>query len=167
MPTTKKGGAKLSRSETVTVRLDPKLRYLAELASRKQRRTLSSFIEWVIEDSLKREYIHYENNDQNVATFFDAAGLLWDVNEVDRFLLLAKNFPDLLNHDEQVLWKLIREINTYDPQSKYVIEFYSSKNKQLNITLIRTCWQELKGVVNGSVSEAILKKAMYPADIPF
>ena len=38
----KAGGGKLSRSETVTVRLDPKLRYLAELAARIHRRTLSS-----------------------------------------------------------------------------------------------------------------------------
>ena len=43
--TAKGGGAKLSRSETVTVRLDPKLRYLAELGARSQRRTVSSFIE--------------------------------------------------------------------------------------------------------------------------
>jgi hypothetical protein len=44
----KGGGGKLSRSETVTVRLDPKLRYLAELAARLHRRTLSSYIEWAI-----------------------------------------------------------------------------------------------------------------------
>ena len=50
----KGGGSKLSRSETVTVRLDQKLRYLAELAARKYRRTLSSFIEWAIEDTFNR-----------------------------------------------------------------------------------------------------------------
>src|SRR6516165_4850387 len=50
----KGGGAKLVRSETVTVRLDPKLRYLGEIAARKQRRTVSSFIEWAIEDVLRR-----------------------------------------------------------------------------------------------------------------
>ena len=44
----KGGGGKLSRSETVTVRLDPKLRYLAELAARLHRRTLSSYVEWAI-----------------------------------------------------------------------------------------------------------------------
>src|SRR5688572_20503606 len=48
----RKGGAKLNRSETVTVRLDPKLNYLCELAARAQRRTKSSFIEWAIADSL-------------------------------------------------------------------------------------------------------------------
>jgi len=47
------GGGKLNRSETVTIRLDPKLRYLTELAARQQRRTLSSFIEWAIDSALK------------------------------------------------------------------------------------------------------------------
>ena len=51
------GGGKLARSETVTVRLAPKLRYLAELAARKQRRTLSSFIEWAIEETLETESV--------------------------------------------------------------------------------------------------------------
>jgi predicted HicB family RNase H-like nuclease len=40
------------RSEVVTVRVDPKLKYLAELAARKQRRSLSRYVEWVIRQSL-------------------------------------------------------------------------------------------------------------------
>ena len=51
----KGGGGKLARSETVTVRLDPKLRYLAELAARLHRCTLSSYIEWAINASLDNE----------------------------------------------------------------------------------------------------------------
>lgn len=105
------GGGKLSRSETVTVRLDPKLRYLAELAARKQRRTLSSFIEWAIEDALVHVKI-YEgsgfNGDVDISVGADAA-TLWDVDEADRFAKLAVRYPDLLTHEEQVLWKLIKE----------------------------------------------------------
>ena len=58
----RKGGSKLARSETVTVRLDPKLRYLAELAARKQRRSLSSYIEWAVEDSLSRVPLREDMN---------------------------------------------------------------------------------------------------------
>jgi len=72
----KSGGGKLSRSETVTVRLDPKLRYLAELAARKQRRTVSSFIEWAIEDALKRVSISEDQNSER--TIHDEALTLWD-----------------------------------------------------------------------------------------
>lgn len=107
----KTGGGKLTRSETVTVRLDPKLRYLAELAARKQRRTLSSFIEWAIQDSLDRVKI-YEgtgyNGDIDVYIGVEAA-ILWDVDDSDRFAKLAVRYPDLLTHEEQILWKLIKE----------------------------------------------------------
>lgn len=107
----KSGGGKLTRSETVTVRLDPKLRYLAELAARKQRRTLSSFIEWAIQDSLDRVRI-YEGNGYNgdVDVYVGAeAAILWDVDDSDRFAKLAVRYPDLLTHEEQILWKLIKE----------------------------------------------------------
>jgi len=107
----KSGGGKLTRSETVTVRLDPKLRYLAELAARKQRRTLSSFIEWAIQDSLDRVKI-YEGNGYNgdVDVYVGAeAAILWDVDDSDRFAKLAVRYPDLLTHEEQILWKLIKE----------------------------------------------------------
>lgn len=106
----KAGGGKLARSETVTVRLDPKLRYLAELAALKQRRTVSSFIEWAIEYTLSRECIEESGygNDRGT-TFFDVASKLWDVDDADRFVKLALNYPDLLTHEEQKRWKLIRE----------------------------------------------------------
>lgn len=101
----RRGGGKLARSETVTVRLDPKLRYLAELAARKQRRTLSSYIEWAIEDSLDRTQL-YGNDNVSLA---DESAILWDVDDADRFVKLALRHPDLLTHEEQVRWKLIRE----------------------------------------------------------
>jgi len=110
----KGGGGKLSRSETVTVRLDPKLRYLAELAARKHRRTLSSYIEWTIEESLGRAHL-YANGDTSLA---DEAGDLWDVDDADRFAKLALRHPDLLTHEEQVRWKLIRE-NGYLWRGRY------------------------------------------------
>lgn len=104
----KSGGGKLSRSETVTVRLDPKLRYLAELAALKQRRTVSSFIEWAIEDSLARVVLR-ENSHSDSVSVADAAHSLWDVDDADRFAKLALHYPELLTHEEQKRWKVIRE----------------------------------------------------------
>lgn len=103
-PRKKGGGGKLSRSETVTVRLDPKLRFAAELAARKHRRTLSSFIEWAVEESVKNVSL-----DGLKATAYSAIDLAWDVDESDKFVKMALYYPNLLTHDEEVLWKLIRE----------------------------------------------------------
>lgn len=107
----KSGGGKLSRSETVTVRLDPKLRYLAELAARKQRRTLSSFIEWAIEDVMNSVAIYEGNGQYNEESrsIGDEAEFLWDVDDSDRFAKLAIRYPELLTHEEQIIWKLIKE----------------------------------------------------------
>lgn len=110
----KGGGGKLSRSETVTVRLDPKLRYLAELAARKHRRTVSSYVEWAVEESLLRVYLREERNNgtgdsQQPTSIGAMADSLWDIDEADRLAKLAMQFPELLTHEEQVLWKLVRE----------------------------------------------------------
>ena len=105
----KGGGGKLSRSETVTVRLDPKLRYLAELAARLHRRTLSSYIEWAIEGSLDNNVLKVDPSDGRGPSIKDEAEYLWDVDDADRFAKLALRYPHLLTHEEQVRWKLIRE----------------------------------------------------------
>ena len=91
-------GGKLTRSETVTVRLDPKLRYLAELAALKHRRTLSSFVEWAIEDSLQRVKLREGTgyNSDTGTTVSDDAESLWDVDDADRFAKLALKYPELL-----------------------------------------------------------------------
>jgi hypothetical protein len=90
----------------ITIRLDPRLKYLAELAARRQRRPLSSYVEWAIEQSLNHVHPSYRFDK---TSFADVASLLWDVDEADRFARLALEYPELLNHEEQVLWKLIRE----------------------------------------------------------
>ncbi len=103
----KGGGGKLSRTETVTVRLDPKLRYLAELAARLHRRTLSSYVEWSIKVALDTEDL---NSDGGIRrTIGNEAEYLWDVDDADRFAKLALRYPHLLTHEEQVKWKSIRE----------------------------------------------------------
>src|SRR5262245_57970471 len=92
------GGSKLNRTETVTIRLDPKLRYLTELAARKQRRTVSSFIEWAIEQALS----HVELDDKTHDTVTHAAEALWHTDEPYRLTKLGLSYPDLLTYDEQL-----------------------------------------------------------------
>lgn len=108
----KGGGGKLSRTETVTVRLDPKLRYLTELAARKHNRTLSSYIEWTLKTALESEQVRPVDTPAHAAapeTIGTEAEYLWDVDEADRFAKLALRYPHLLTYDEQVRWKLIKE----------------------------------------------------------
>ncbi len=157
-----KGGARLQRSETVTVRLDPKLRYLAELGARKQRRTLSSFIEWAIEQSLQQVVVE-EGWDQHTKKTYQlslahSASDLWDVGEEERFIKLATHYPDLLTHDEQVLWKLIRE-NGYLWRGDYNFQgqwTWPLTMTALYIPRLREYWEVFRQVAAGDADASVL-----------
>ena len=145
MSAKKAGGGKLTRSETVTVRLDPKLRYLAELCARKHRRTLSSFIEWAIDETLKREEVWGGN------TFEKKAEELWDVREANRVLILAFDYPYLMTHEEQVLttnifehegiWLEIHKDDIDPPQPRSI--------EAINMRFIHAHWEDFKAVAKG------------------
>ena len=86
------GGGKLNRTEVVTLRLDPKLRYITDLAARSQRRTTSGFIEWAIEIALKDVGV-FSKSATDTVSLADIKDDLWDVDKADRFLKLATGFP--------------------------------------------------------------------------
>jgi hypothetical protein len=166
---TRKSGSRLNRSKTVTVRLNPKLHYLAELAARQQRRTLSSFIEWAIEESLQhvtieeRWHLATRTADQRI-TVADIAREVWEVDEIDRFFKLVLRYPHLLTHEEQVLWKLIRE-------NAYLWYGFSDLEAPATVTLsdvsavadlLRPHWEAFKQVAAGEADESILPQG--PAD---
>ena len=154
------GGGKLSRSETVTVRLDPKLRYSAEIAARKQRRTLSSFIEWAIQESLSTVNLVEEDGDdqdsyRRALSVWGATDYLWDVDQADRLVKLATHFPDLLTYEEQAIWKIINE-ETYLflPQPKGA--------QVLQKDLLRVIWDDLQAYANREISKEAFHEQIRP-----
>jgi hypothetical protein len=87
------------------------LNYLSALAARAQRRTKSSFIEWAVETALNAVSVPGTSQwgTEGLQSIDDLANQLWDVDEPDRLVALAFHAPILMTHEEQVLWKLIRE----------------------------------------------------------
>jgi len=175
-------GGKLARSEVVTVRLDPRLRYGVELAARKHRRTASSFIEWAIEGALKQVTIRDANLNQDQdqpITAHDVLTEVWDVYKTDRFVKLASNFPELLSHEEQVLWKLIRECGMFwrgnwKRRGDKEVWSWDAYESNLNYDLLREHWETFQKIADGEWSTDKLpswekERAVDPNDddIPF
>lgn len=157
----KRGGAKLSRSETVTVRLDPKLNYLCELAARAQRRTKSSFVEWAVAEALKAvdlpEASEYNSDFGGIrpTTVNEKASELWEVDEPDRLIALALIVPALLNHDEQIVWKLVRE-NGYFWRGKFNSMNEWTWEIQASAVIkdrLRDHWETIKAVAAGEFTK--------------
>ncbi|CCQ90391.1 hypothetical protein NITGR_280107 [Nitrospina gracilis 3/211] len=157
----KGGGGKLTRSEIVQVRLDPKLKFAAELAARKQRRTLSSFIEWVVDQAIKKEPLSIDP--QNHLTIFEAAESVWDLNDAIRFVLLARKLPSLLTYEEELIWKLICETQVYWRYSEYMedgIRIEDGDLAYMNLDVLKEEFDSFKKVISGDIDENQLHKIL-------
>ena len=158
------GGGKLNRSETVTVRLDPKLNYLCELAARAQRRTKSSFIEWAVAESLGSVILPDVQEQTNLddyrnVTLKERASQLWQVDEADRVIALALHAPGLLNHEEQMIWRIVRECgliwrgnyNKSDSEWSWTV-----REESLIHARLRENWETFVAVARGELQSSSL-----------
>jgi predicted DNA-binding protein len=87
-------GGKLTRSKTVTFRLNPKLRYGLDLAAINQRRTTSNFIEVAIERALADVFV-------GDIRLMDVVEKTWSAQESERLHRLAETWPELLTYEQQ------------------------------------------------------------------
>lgn len=136
-------GGKLNRGEIVQTRLNAKLRFAAEIMARLERRTVSSFIEQLIEQASKTYFIkdeesnswamklNYLDNDESSTkkklTIDRIIKALWTLHEPTRFVVFAKSCPDLLNEAEESLIKTIEETKYF--WTYYLIEANNSDKK--------------------------------------
>ena len=138
----RKAKAGVPRSEVFALRLDPKLKYLAEIAARKQRRSLANFVEWAIEEALKGVPLAEADINGNRPTVANMATQLWALNEPERLRNLATHYPELLSYDEQLVWRVINEHSAYDEATEEISRFV--REKIFDDKLIRACWPEIK-----------------------
>lgn len=159
------------RTEVFAMRLDPKLKYLAEIAARKQRRSLANFIEWSLEQALGAVKLveSEEFNGKYNRSVLDEANKLWDLEPSDRLIKLAENYPDLLNYEEQLIWKAIFDVSAYETHkdaegkthfTNYVLVLGTAGNQRADRDSVKECWPQLVGYADGSVSIEELKTAL-------
>jgi hypothetical protein len=141
------GGGKLTRSEQVSIRLDPKLRFAAELAASKERRTLSSFIEWAVERAVKEIPLVCREGQWQTADV--VTHNVWDLDEAYRFSLLGMHYPELLTYEDQKLWKFICEFGVYVPAIGLAARFINPEKKGAFLNLIQPFWEEIKACSAG------------------
>lgn len=72
--------------------------------------------------------------------------VLWNDDEIQRFAKLASRYPNLLNHEEQARWRLIRDTPAV------------WKDGELNLELLRGNWEKFIAVARGEADRQILPR---------
>lgn len=154
-------GGRLTRSDTVTIRLDPRLNYLCEIAARVQRRTKSSFIEAAIDEAVHRIPLEPRGNPQYTTTVGEDADRLWHVRAHERLIALAQIAPHLMTMDEQEIWAVICEYGFFW-RGKWVTEGFEEswswecEPAKLITERVADSWNKIVEVAQGKAETTIL-----------
>ncbi len=169
------GGGRLTRSETVTIRLDPRLNYLCEIAARVQRRTKSSFIEAVIDEAI-HNILLLPRDDPEGLTIGDQADDLWKIREHERLVGLVEIAPHLMTMREQEIWAVICEHGFFwrgkymqDPDTLDEAWTWQCSPDKLISKNVADSWDKIVEIAEGKAESDILPKyaARRPIEIPF
>jgi len=147
----KKSNKQTGRTETIGFRLEPKLRFAAEIAARRQRRSLSSFIEWAVDEAMENVVLDSESQ----VTVRQALKDIWDPDEADRFVRLAAKYPELLNHEEERLWKCIRSYqHVWMLREQYDKGLDVEKNpKEISLAVLQEHFEDFKLMAYGEYGD--------------
>jgi hypothetical protein len=126
------------RTEVFALRLDPKLKYMAELAARKQRRSLANYVEWALDTALRETII----DDKTGSKVWEEAEALWDISEHGRFFRLMEAHPELMSYDEQKILYSIKNYAVDDPNWGVTLRYCTEKGKLLKRQIIDS-WKEI------------------------
>ena len=98
---------------SITIRVTPRTKFVIDLLTRTQNRSVTAFFEDLVEQAEQREFGY---DDAGIAADGTSGiirksliDVLWDVDDLCRLVNLASIAPRFMNYEEQVLWRVIRD----------------------------------------------------------
>ncbi|SDP40828.1 hypothetical protein SAMN04489798_5663 [Pseudomonas arsenicoxydans] len=136
------------KTETLTLRLDPKIKFLIEMVARKKRQSITGVIESAIEEYAKGikidAYLWDDEEKKNVeqeVTLLRLCNEIYSTDDSHRFGLLFYVAPQLMNHEEQRLKETV-----YASPVFWLDYPHSDDDKledDIDINKLRAHWEEL------------------------
>lgn len=93
------------KTETLTLRLDPKMKFAIELLARDQKRTLAGVIEWAVQKALNGQEVTTGTGKGTLQQLVDR---VWSPDDLERIIYLGAYAEHLLNHEESCQWQVIK-----------------------------------------------------------
>ncbi|CAH0138213.1 hypothetical protein [Stenotrophomonas lactitubi] len=142
----KKKAPATTKTDALSIRIDPRLRYGLELLSRVQRRSVTGVVEWAIENALRTERV--DPLEEYSSTFAQAVTATWSPNEPERLEKLASKFPELMTYEESRLWRVLIETTE-------LLDTFS-KRKELDMLLVNREWEKIKPLLLEAADQPVL-----------
>jgi hypothetical protein len=143
-----------------SMKISPRLKYLAGIAARAEGKTLSNYVEAALERSFQSVRITDDQegtNSNKVAgkTLADLADALYTGSEADRFLTLLRTAPWLFSDGESRLMLILQHSDYYYPQLNRGHRVWHSEH-------IREHWLMLAAIRDGEADIDLLPVEAQP-----
>jgi hypothetical protein len=122
----------------VSIRLNPRLKFGADLAARAQHNSLSGFAEWAIAKALRE--VTTPDKAGNDCSIEDVTNRTYSIYRADRLLLLA-DYPSLLTYEEEAMLS-----------TAFRCEGLKGKQGKLKASLLEESWDLIEAVAAGKRS---------------
>lgn len=138
---------------SVSLRIDPRIKYGIDLAARIQKRTVTGVVEWAVEkaladidmpqSALQEQDSKVDGND--LASRLDET--LWSTNEGVRLVLLASRYPSLLTYDEAIIWESMKLSPPFWKSLPKSAED-CTPGENLRLEVVSECWDRFVELVS-------------------
>lgn len=95
------------KTEVLSIRIDPRVKYGLELLSRLQRRSTTGVVEWAIQSAFQSEIFEPANEYRGETRLEEVMDELWHINDIERIVALALRKEQLLTYEESRIWKVL------------------------------------------------------------
>lgn len=134
------------KTETLTLRLDPKVKLMIELISRVRRQSITGVVEAAIEEIAFDLDVPFVSNElpgaQSVTT---AVSEIWSTDESERFVNLCFHLPSLITYEEQRIWETIKASKCFFESASTLITTYWDVEGmgRIDRSVLRRWWADL------------------------
>ncbi|VVN47573.1 hypothetical protein [Pseudomonas fluorescens] len=148
------------KTETLTLRLDPKVRLTIELISRVRRQSITGVVEAAIEDiAFDLDVPFVEDGAVKSAALGAVFSEIWSTDESELFINMCFRLPSLLTYEEQRLWETIKASVAFreKPTSTVLTDWEVDGVGRLDKAMLRMFWSDLaEHVVDNRESRTVV-----------
>ncbi|WP_434520618.1 hypothetical protein [Pseudomonas sp. AK181] len=113
------------KTETLTLRLDPKVKMMIEMISRIRRQSITGVVEAAIEEiAFDLDAPFFYKNETNNWSLSSAITEVWSTDESERFINMCYHLPTLLTYEEQRIWETIKASKVFLATDATVMETF-------------------------------------------
>lgn len=102
------------KTETLTLRLDPKVKVMIEIISRIRRQSITGVVEAAIEEiAFDLDTPYFDDGEMHNYSLGSIFSDVWSADESERFINMCYHLPSLLTYEEQRIWETIKSSSCF------------------------------------------------------